>query len=416
MPRSGLSESQRLHPAHRLWRLLPAGPRRRLLAHGVALVAPRPDREPPPAVPGLAVAGEVARASGLGEAARLFHAAARQLGEACWLIDTGSLVPGEAPDLAVEGAPAPPPDGVPMLAFVNAPTLPVAAMRLGRRRMGGRRVIGHWVWELETAPATWAAGLRFVHEVWAPTRFTAAALAPLAARRGLTVRVVPYPVAAAPVAPAKLGRAAWGLPEDAVVTLVSASLASSMARKNPLAAIRAHRLAFGDRADRVLMLKLGHAEHYRDDLAALVAAAEGARNVIWETRTLSPAESRALTRCCDILLSLHRSEGFGLVPAEAMLLGKPVVATGWSGNMDFMDRDTAALVGYRLVKVDDPRGNYAVPGAVWAEPDVGEAARHLAHLAEDPAARAALGARAAASVAQTLGTRPLADALAALRG
>ena len=78
------------------------------------------------------------------------------------------------------------------------------------------------------------------------------------------------------------------------------------------------------------------------------------------------------------MLSLHRSEGFGLVPAEAMLLGRAVVATGWSGNMDFMDADSAALVGYRLVPARDPRGVFEAPGADWAEPDLGRCRRRPA--------------------------------------
>ena len=76
----------------------------------------------------------------------------------------------------------------------------------------------------------------------------------------------------------------------------------------------------------------------------------------------------------------------GLVPAEAMLLGKPVIATGWSGNMGYMDAGNAALVGFRLVPAKDPRDVYA--DAVWAEPDLADAIAHLRRLADDPVARA----------------------------
>jgi glycosyltransferase involved in cell wall biosynthesis len=126
------------------------------------------------------------------------------------------------------------------------------------------------------------------------------------------------------------------------------------------------------------------------------------------------AERHALTACADIVLSLHRSEGFGLVPAEAMLLGKPVIATNWSGNLTFMDPSSSALVGYRLVPAVDPRGTYAVPGALWAEPDLADAAAWLRQLGDDPAARAALGARGRAAAAQRLGTGALREAARAL--
>jgi glycosyltransferase involved in cell wall biosynthesis len=91
-----------------------------------------------------------------------------------------------------------------------------------------------------------------------------------------------------------------------------------------------------------------------------------------------------------------------------------VVATGWSGNLDFMDADSAALVGYRLVEARDPRGVFEAPGAVWAEPDVAEAAAALRRLADDEAARVALGRRGAAAARARLGTEPLAEALRAL--
>ncbi len=252
--------------------------------------------------------------------------------------------------------------------------------------------------------------MRFVHEVWAPSRFTAAALEPLLPGR---VRVVPYCVASRPPSAVGAGPAGVRPAGDAVVVLCSFSLASSFERKNPLAAIAAHRAAFGDRADRVLVMKIGHAGHFGPDLQRLRDAAGGAANIRFETRTLPLADNHALTACADIVLSLHRSEGFGLVPAEGMLLGRAVVATDWSGNTDFMDADTAALVPYRLVPAVDPRGVFQAPGAVWAEADVAAAAAHLRRLADDAAARIALGARAQVAARQRLGSAPLA---AALRG
>ena len=98
------------------------------------------------------------------------------------------------------------------------------------------------------------------------------------------------------------------------------------------------------RADRVLLLKVGHPGHFPEDFAALRAAVGDAPNIRIETREMEQGEAHALTACADIVLSMHRSEGFGLVPAEAMLLGRAVVATGWSGNTDFMDDSGACLL------------------------------------------------------------------------
>jgi glycosyltransferase involved in cell wall biosynthesis len=358
------------------------------------------------------IGGEVRRASGLGEGARLLHAGFGALGVASWLIEAGVPVPGDGPD-----EPAPPrglaalPGGAPLLLCVNAPQLSTALLRLPRRRLRGRLVIGYWSWEVPVLPDTWRPALALVHEIWAPSRFITDALAGiLPAGSGPILRTVPYPLAAAAPVPAAMDRAAFGWPADAVIVLASLNLASSFARKNPLGMIAAFRAAFGTREDRMLVLKIGKPGHYADDLAAIRQAAGGAANIHIETRTFPSAERHALTACADIVLSLHRSEGFGLVLAEAMLLGKPVVATGWSGNMTFMDAQSAALVGYRLVPVIDPRGTYQMAGAVWAEPEISEAVAQLRRLADDAALRAALGARGRAVARARLGTAALATA------
>lgn len=398
-----------LHPLHRLWRALPVQARRTLLARSTALLAPRAAQPPPPVGHSVLVAGEVGRASGLGEGARLMLAGLAQLNVPSSALRAGLRVPGETDDVAVDDAGAPDPGAV-LALHVNAPHVAAALLRLPREVRRGRRVVGCWAWELPAASPSWRVGTPFVHEAWVPSRFTAAALEPLLPGR---VRVVPYCIAARPPAPSALGRAGFGLPDDAVVVLVSFSLASSFARKNPLAAIAAHKLAFGERADRILVMKVGHAGPFAGDMALLQQAAAGAGNVRFETRTLPPADNHALIACCDIVLSLHRSEGFGLVPAEGMLLRRAVIATDWSGNVDFMDSGCAAMVPYRLVPAQDPRGVFQAPGAVWAEADIGEAARHLVRLADDPAARAALGGAAHDQAMARLGTAPLA---AALRG
>ena len=315
-------------------------------------------------------------------------------------------------DLDDPAAEADIPAGAPLLLHVNSPLVPLALLRMPRPLVRGRRIIGYWAWELPKVSDAWRAGLPFVHEIWALSHFTADAFRawlPPDARQA--VRAVPIPLAVAPPRPAGLDRAAFGLPRDAVVVLVSFNLASSFERKNPLAAIAAFRQAFGQRRDRLLLLKLGNPDHFADDFGRVRQAVAGAPNVRIETRTLPAAESHALTACADIVLSLHRSEGFGLVPAEAMLLGRPVVATAWSGNMDFMDENSAALVGYRLVPARDPRGVCEAPGAVWAEPDIADAVCHLVRLADNAAARTALGERGRTRAHECLGDAALRQAL-----
>jgi glycosyltransferase involved in cell wall biosynthesis len=391
---------------HALWRGLPAIFRRRLLARATGWAAPKPPKQMRPAAPGIAIVGEFSRTSGLGEGARLMAEAARRLDIPVWTIDLPPPIDGR-PELAARRFEIPPP-GVPLVLHVNAPMLPLALLRLPDAITRNRPIIGYWAWEMAEVPPEWRPAIACVNQVWVPSRFTAAALEPLLPGR---VRIVPPPVAALPPVASNATRADFGVPEDAVVILASFNLASSFVRKNPFAAIAAFRGAFGDRRDRILVLKISHPEHAPADFARLTHMAQAA-NIRIDTRTLPPDDRHALTACADIVLSLHRGEGFGLVLAEAMLLGKPVIATGWSGNTDFMDNTNAVLVPYRLAPARDDRLVYR---GLWAEPDVARAAEILRTLADDPATRHAIGERARTSAVTELDGRHLAAALADLR-
>ncbi len=331
--------------------------------------------------------------------------AAERMGLPVWTIDLPPPI-DVRPEVARIPS-APPPQGVPLVLHVNAPMLPLALLRLQAAVTRNRPVIGYWAWEMPAVPPEWRPALACVSEIWVPSRFTAAALEPLLPGR---VRVVPPPLSLVPPVASVMDRTAFGLPADAVVVLVSFNLASSFARKNPFAAIAAFREAFGDRPDRILVLKVSHPDHAPADFARLAQMAT-APNIRLETRVLAPDDRHALTACADIVLSLHRGEGFGLVLAEAMLLGKTVIATGWSGNTDFMDRTNAALVGYRLVPARDDRSVYR---GLWAEPDVAEAAAVLRMLADNPRQRKVLGERARVSTLARLDGHELVASLGGL--
>ena len=388
-----------------MWRALPAVLRRRAFAQATGWLAPRPSPRGGPATHGIVVAGELTRASGVGETARLMAATATRLGLPVWTIDLPPLADAR-PEIAPLAS-EPPPPGVPLVLHVNAPMLPLALLRLPASVVRDRPIVGYWAWEMPEVPADWRPALPCVNQVWAPSRFTAAALEKLLPGR---VSVVPPALAIVPPVASALDRSAFGLPEAAVVVLVSFNLASSFARKHPFGAIAAFRGAFGDRPDRILVLKVGHPEHAPADFIRLARMAS-APNIRLDTRTLSPADRHALTACADIVLSLHRGEGFGLVLAEAMLLGKAVIATGWSGNTDFMDSTNAGLVGFRLVPARDDRSVYR---GLWAEPDLAEAVTLLRRLADDADLRRDLGERARLSTLARLDGRSLTAALEGL--
>jgi hypothetical protein len=155
-------------------------------------------------------------------------------------------------------------------------------------------------------------------------------------------------------------------------------------RKNPLGLINAFRSAFGKSADVQLVIKVSRGQANPQDLARLKAAcaAAGAAVVLID-RVMSREEVFALVKCCDCYVSLHRSEGFGLTMAEAMGLGKPVIATGYSGNLDFMTPKNSYLVDYTTGAV--PTGCDPYPaGSPWAEPDLDQAAALMRRVFEAP--------------------------------
>jgi glycosyltransferase involved in cell wall biosynthesis len=220
----------------------------------------------------------------------------------------------------------------------------------------------------------------------------------------IPITVVPNVV---PELAAPPDRARFGLAEDALVVLFTFSASSSDARKNPWGVIEAFRRAFppeqrGTSAQ--LVIKAIDLPIF-PTMAAQLADAVAAVNGTLIAGDLTRPEMDSLLASCDVYVSLHRSEGFGLGMAEAMLLGKPVIATGYGGNTDFMPPGAAATVGFDIRPIteadhrfDDRFADWYRPGQLWAEPNVGQAARWLRRLAEDPRLRADLGARGRAAV------------------
>ncbi|HJU41080.1 MAG TPA: glycosyltransferase, partial [Tahibacter sp.] len=282
---------------------------------------------------------------------------------------------------------------------INADQMPVARRQLGDAVFGGRYNIGCWFWELEKFPDEWHGALDLVDEVWATSAFVRDAIA---ACTDKPVRIVPVALDVEP--PAHVSRDAFDLPQDAFVCLFSFDFNSFVVRKNAHGAIAAFRRAFADGRRGVrLVIKTTNGERFPDALRRLVDAAGGDDRIDVRDGFLDRAGMTALQACCDCYVSLHRSEGLGLGMAECMLLGKPVVATAYSGNLAFMDADNSCLVDYALIPVNE--GEYpAWQGQRWAEPDVDQAAAYLKRLADDPDYARRIGERGRASVRQRLST------------
>ena len=195
------------------------------------------------------------------------------------------------------------------------------------------------------------------------------------------VLTMPLPVVV-PEAPL-LTRADLGLPENATVFLFVFDFFSTIERKNPIGLIEAYKRAFPEPADKLLYLKSINGDRSREELARVRSAAEGRPDIVISDEYIDHDRLTALTAHCDCYVSLHRSEGFGLTIAEAMAYGKPAIATGYSGNLTFMDAESSFLIPYSLSSLDRGVGPYPA-GTVWAEPDLDEAARFMQLVAEDP--------------------------------
>jgi glycosyltransferase involved in cell wall biosynthesis len=241
--------------------------------------------------------------------------------------------------------------------------------------------IAYWAWELPDPPSDWLGYDRDVDEIWTPSTFSRASLSRLVSR---PIEIVPHHIPPCP-ARQRCGNAPF-------TVLTMADSRSSWSRKNPEGALRAFRSAFGTSLTARLVLKLSgrvrELQAFEESFGELLDC----KNVEIVRGHLDSTTLAVLYRNADVLLSLHRAEGYGLVMNEAMAHGLPIVATAWSGNLDFMDSSDSCLVPYRLVPVSDASAIYS--GSTWAEPDLDAAAQALRRLASEPGFYARLAAAA----------------------
>jgi len=258
-----------------------------------------------------------------------------------------------------------------------------------------RAYVAYWAWEARAGiPDSWKRFRAYVGEVWVPSQFTAQAVA----------RHLPCPVVCMPhavtVSPPDSPRSAFSALCKGAVFLTIFDALSGFSRKNPLGLIEAWKLAFPIASgDATLIIKCaGLGDSHR---SALSSACGGRSDIAMISGSLAAHELHALMHSASAYVSLHRTEGFGLTMAEAMLYGKPVIATGYSGNLDFMNAKNAYLVDYTLTRLSADDGYYRA-GTEWADPDVQDAARQIRAVFENPDRARSVGERARATIAEAL--------------
>lgn len=275
---------------------------------------------------------------------------------------------------------------------VNADQLPLARRRLPQDAWNAYR-IGIWYWEMPEFPEEWCGSFELLDEVWAPTHFIEASL----------TTVAPCPVVWMPPPisleiPPEVSRTSLGLPEEKFLFLTMFDTMSESSRKNPQAVIRAFQKAFSPDDNRVgLVVKVNNPNMSAREVAALERMRGAYGNICFIKRILDRADVNRLLLACDAVCSLHRSEGLGLLCQEAMCLGKPVIATRWSGNLDFMDDGNSCLVDCRIVPLEKDCGPYR-KGMRWAEPSAEAAAESMKRVFEDCDFRVRIGCEAARTV------------------
>jgi glycosyltransferase involved in cell wall biosynthesis len=273
---------------------------------------------------------------------------------------------------------------------LNAANLPEFVSTRGDGYFQGHYNIGSWAWELSDFPNDWEASFQYLDEIWAPSNFVLDAVA----------RVSPIPVVRIPyslneqLAVKPWTRAHFGLPQESFMFLYIFDFDSIVERKHPFGVIEAFRRAFSSRDDVLLVLKGSHPT--RSELQAVQKAAAGAYVRLIDS-ILSREEVNTLLQLADCYVSLHRSEGFGLTMAEAMSLEKPVIATGYSGNMDFMTPANSFLVDYNLIELDREYPPYK-KGSVWADPSLEHAAQLMRFVYENRELARQAGRKARADI------------------
>ncbi len=326
----------------------------------------------------------------IGECARAFAAASQDHGPPAALINFDAGIADRVADRSFDQHLSARPHYETNLCFVNSDQTPILFDTLGPSVLRGHYNVGYWFWELARFPDAWRQSLALVDEVWVASRHVYDSVRPAAGDK--PVRIVPYPIHV--VLPRRFDRSEFKLAAEPFTFLFSFDFFSYVDRKNPEAVLRAFLLAFPSPADRsvnLVLKSIGAKRAHQRFLALQAACADDPRIVLIDTNL--PRDTMwGLQSVCDCYVSLHRAEGLGLGLAESMYLGKPVIGTAYSGNLQFMQRSNSCLVDYRLV--DIPLGAYPHgDGQQWAEPDIDHAAHWMQKIARDTAFREQIAAR-----------------------
>ncbi|HET9102351.1 MAG TPA: hypothetical protein VFN55_03280 [Solirubrobacteraceae bacterium] len=304
-------------------------------------------------------------------------------------------VPGDAQD-----APFP----VNLLCLDGA-ALAAFARSAGSDYFSGRYSIGLWSPDSGEPPGSWRASLSMLEEVWVPSAYVADGIA-----RSTSLPVTTVPIPAEPPPERLLARDQLGVPCDGTLFVTRFDCADRLHARNPLGAIEAFAASAAHEQGATLIVHIVNPGRAPGAFAEVREAAASADGVLLRATRMSQPEEQSLLAAADAYLSLHRGVGFGLEMAQAMWHGTAVIATGYSGNLDFMSDETALLVSHRLIPIGaDGEGLSAE--ARWAEPDLESAVEQIRRVGSDPAAVAAIATRGQEAIRATHSRRTCGEAM-----
>jgi glycosyltransferase involved in cell wall biosynthesis len=256
----------------------------------------------------------------------------------------------------------------------------------GIRNFTGRTNIGYFVWETSKLSMAHKMGLSLVDEIWVPTEFMREMYAKETTKPVHCMGSVVQP-------PAPKGvRSDFGFKQEDCLFVFTYDSASRQTRKNPLGVVYAFQKAFPGQEKATLVLKTQNAARITGEMekklfAELQQAVASDPRIHFIDQTFEADRLAGLIACASAYVSLHRCEGFGYGMAEAMYFGVPVIATGWSGNTDFVKTDTAWPIPSRLIPVGLGEYHYAEEGGhEWAEPDLDAASKAMREVFDNPTA------------------------------
>lgn len=265
------------------------------------------------------------------------------------------------------------------IVHMNADSIPHFFSQMGTGCLDGKYNIGLWVWELAAFRPDWFQSFQPFQEIWVPSEFCRQSISSISP---IPVHVIPYMVSQV-FDVQDNNRDYFNLPEDVFVFGYMFDCSSSIARKNPFALIEAFQRAFVKSHKVLLLLKFSNGNHDPELYRKIQKLIDGHPNILTIERSLDEIELGRFFDAIDCYVSPHRTEGFGLTLAEAMLAGKPVIATDYSGSVDFVKSEHAYPVQYHLVPISEQYGPY-LPGYLWAEPDIDHLVERLIEVYEYP--------------------------------